>query len=53
MNFFLFAFLEIEFPSSLAAYERAYIHGLAAKLGLRSKTRGQVFVTKKKIKYIL
>lgn len=32
---------ELEFPSSLTSDERAYIHQLAAQLGLRSKSRGK------------
>lgn len=31
---------ELEFPSSFTAEERAYIHELARKLGLKSKSRG-------------
>lgn len=31
---------EVEFPSSYTAEERAYIHVLVAKLGLKSKSRG-------------
>lgn len=31
---------ELEFPSSYMAEERAYIHELARKLGLKSKSRG-------------
>lgn len=33
---------ELEFPSSYTAEERAYIHQLANKLGLKSKSRGYV-----------
>ncbi|XP_063990992.1 3'-5' RNA helicase YTHDC2-like [Diachasmimorpha longicaudata] len=32
---------ELEFPSSYTAEERAYIHDLAAQLGLKSKSRGK------------
>ncbi|XP_015112250.1 3'-5' RNA helicase YTHDC2 [Diachasma alloeum] len=32
---------ELEFPSSYTAEERAYIHQLAAQLGLKSKSRGK------------
>ncbi|XP_066603297.1 3'-5' RNA helicase YTHDC2-like [Prorops nasuta] len=32
---------ELEFPSSYTAEERAYIHRLAIKLGLKSKSRGK------------
>lgn len=31
---------ELEFPSCYNAKERAYIHSLAEKLGLKSKSRG-------------
>lgn len=31
---------ELEFPSSYTAEERAYVHDLARKLGLKSKSRG-------------
>ena len=33
---------ELEFPSSYTAEERAYIHDLARRLGLKSKSRGYV-----------
>lgn len=31
---------ELEFPSSYTAVERAYIHDLSRKMGLKSKSRG-------------
>lgn len=31
---------EVEFPSSYTAEERAYIHDLSGRLGLKSKSRG-------------
>jgi hypothetical protein len=37
-------FSEFEFPSSLTSDERAYIHQLARELGLRSKSRGWVYM---------
>ena len=33
---------ELEFPSSYTAEERAYIHDLARRVGLKSKSRGYV-----------
>ena len=35
---------ELEFPSSYTAEERAYIHDLARQLGLKSKSRGYLFL---------
>ena len=35
---------ELEFPSSYTADERAYIHDLARQLGLKSKSRGYLFL---------
>ena len=38
-NWFLFI-AELEFPSSLTATERAYIHRLVQSMGFKSKSRG-------------
>ena len=43
LNLFLL-WSELEFPSSLASTERAYIHRLCQGLGLKSKSKGYVLV---------
>ena len=40
IQWFIFYILELEFPSSLTAPERKYIHLISQQMGFKSKSRG-------------